>query len=583
MAKIKDMGEYIPGAKKELWSKGNIDVSDISIMSEGDIDKYIKRDIIFPKPDYQQMVEDGMAPWIALFISKVRGLIIKEPRIKTSFGCELYLRAVSNIKVLLAGVSTEEDVIAFRKLKVGQLCGMDDIEDFEEGYCFDKSSLRIEYTLRYRLTKTRLYYEAENKGFGQSKEIRSQKTAERRRQEELDSFAIIKNCPENIKFETYGKFKKMRLCLEHKRQNGSTTYYIYDEKDFILSEYETGKCTVIYCKKGLRNKIYGKSFTEDEANAFVEAKVEANLKEAESSKKSERKKKFSVCTVNMVRNGYDYVADLNAHLGVMEEKSGPLSWFFDNIPEYHPNESDFTETFMFKGIQFGNWESDQDRKENLKWLYNSCKDLCKLLNIEERDISFGGDLSIAFGARGSKGASAHYEPGYKVINLTKMKGAGCFVHEWAHALDNNIAKVYGLKHSFMSEAKYEWLLPDAFCDVIKSIKGSRYSPTEYMKDSQCFDKIYTSAGNGYWSSMPEMFARALDCYIVDKMKEVGMVNSFLSAHAESFHTTYEGKEVYAYPRGEERKKINEAFDEMFLQLARDRHVHVCPSEYVKTA
>ena len=287
MAKIKDMGEYIPGAKKELWSKGNIDVSYISIMSEGDIDKYIKRDIIFPKPDYQQMVEDGMAPWIALFISKVRGLIIKEPRIKTSFGCELYLRAVSNIKVLLAGVSTEEDVIAFRKLKVGQLCGMDDIEDFEEGYCFDKSSLRIEYTLRYRLTKTRLYYEAENKGFGQSKEIRSQKTAERRRQEELDSFAIIKNCPENIKFETYGKFKKMRLCLNHKRQNGSTTYYIYDEKDFILSEYETEKCTVIYCKKGLRNKIYGKSFTEDEANAFVEAKVEANLKEAESSKRKE--------------------------------------------------------------------------------------------------------------------------------------------------------------------------------------------------------------------------------------------------------------------------------------------------------
>lgn len=47
----------------------------------------------------------------------------------------------------------------------------------------------------------------------------------------------------------------------------------------------------------------------------------------------------------------------------------------------------------------------------------------------------GGELSIAFGARGSGNAMAHYEPLRQVINLTKTKGAGSLAHEYGHAID----------------------------------------------------------------------------------------------------------------------------------------------------
>jgi len=49
------------------------------------------------------------------------------------------------------------------------------------------------------------------------------------------------------------------------------------------------------------------------------------------------------------------------------------------------------------------------------------------------------------GSRGSGNASAHFEPGAVVINLTKTKGAGTLAHEWFHALDNYFSRIRGEK------------------------------------------------------------------------------------------------------------------------------------------
>ncbi|HNU09577.1 MAG TPA: hypothetical protein PKO33_17545, partial [Pyrinomonadaceae bacterium] len=57
-------------------------------------------------------------------------------------------------------------------------------------------------------------------------------------------------------------------------------------------------------------------------------------------------------------------------------------------------------------------------------------------------LSLGGQLAIAFGARGHGGgftggsAAAHYEPDRAVFNLTRLNGAGSAAHEWFHALDH---------------------------------------------------------------------------------------------------------------------------------------------------
>lgn len=93
------------------------------------------------------------------------------------------------------------------------------------------------------------------------------------------------------------------------------------------------------------------------------------------------------------------------------------------------------------------------------------------------------NLAIAFGARGSGGALAHYEPARNVINLTKMKGAGCLAHEWGHALDNKIGRECGARSYFTEsycrrESNPE--LYDAMEFVVKNLKQKVMGEREYV-------------------------------------------------------------------------------------------------------
>ena len=98
----------------------------------------------------------------------------------------------------------------------------------------------------------------------------------------------------------------------------------------------------------------------------------------------------------------------------------------------------FTNTFGFRGVQFGNWENQIERQSVMNAAYEGLLDLAEIMGVNPKIISLNGELGLAFGARGQglSGAVAHYEPGYTVINLTKMKGAGSLAHEWMHALDH---------------------------------------------------------------------------------------------------------------------------------------------------
>lgn len=97
---------------------------------------------------------------------------------------------------------------------------------------------------------------------------------------------------------------------------------------------------------------------------------------------------------------------------------------------------DFLTDFGFRGIEFGNWLASDERQTSVNLAYEALHDLANVLGIPPRALSLGGQLGLAFGARGSGRAAAHYEPGKLVINLTKMSGAGTLAHEWGHALDH---------------------------------------------------------------------------------------------------------------------------------------------------
>lgn len=97
---------------------------------------------------------------------------------------------------------------------------------------------------------------------------------------------------------------------------------------------------------------------------------------------------------------------------------------------------DFLETFGFRACEFGNWLPDIERQDVLNRAFDSLSTLARVLGVPKTFLSLGGTLALAFGSRGVGRALAHYEPARKVINLTRLKGAGALAHEFFHALDD---------------------------------------------------------------------------------------------------------------------------------------------------
>ncbi|HCL5313170.1 TPA: hypothetical protein N2G38_005596, partial [Salmonella enterica] len=96
------------------------------------------------------------------------------------------------------------------------------------------------------------------------------------------------------------------------------------------------------------------------------------------------------------------------------DRSGPDRREGDVTPEK------FSDTFGFRGVQFGNYVEGPRRQSDLNRAYDALMDMSDVLKVPAKALSLNGRLGLAFGARGKGGknaAAAHYEPGQVAINL----------------------------------------------------------------------------------------------------------------------------------------------------------------------
>lgn len=68
----KDFGEKIGGAKKDLWKERGLMEDDLDAMNGREAEKFVKKDNIWKKPDYQAMLDDGIPLGVVYFIKKAR-------------------------------------------------------------------------------------------------------------------------------------------------------------------------------------------------------------------------------------------------------------------------------------------------------------------------------------------------------------------------------------------------------------------------------------------------------------------------------------------------------------------------------
>ena len=281
----------------------------------------------------------------------------------------------------------------------------------------------------------------------------------------------------------------------------------------------------------------------------------------------------------------------------------------------------FAETFGFRGGQFGKWvnqgEGRKDRQGMLNQAYDALMDLADIVGIPPRAVSLNGTLGLAFGARGSGTASAHYEPDTLVINLTKTRGAGVLAHEWFHALDNYFSHqrggavpmspgmtqldyrkanyiTYKPEPLYVHKSKQSTPITKATLERYAASSGSRGQPGRYydpenwhldprhpegvrpeverriaelveaLNASPMAQRAATNdkAPEGYWSRIIERAARSFENYVISKMMERGYHNDYL-ANVREVGDFPRSKERYPYLLPEEVKPIAEAFDNLF--------------------
>lgn len=222
--------------------------------------------------------------------------------------------------------------------------------------------------------------------------------------------------------------------------------------------------------------------------------------------------------------------------------------------------------FGFRGVQFGNWLSQQDRQRFVDNTYIALMCLSEITEIEKELIGMQL-LGIAFGARGKSSASAHFEHELAVINLTKTNGPGSIAHEYCHFFDyiNGANDRYrgGLfsenpsRHVF-SKSSPQLKILNALLDTVLSLKN--YSAKSVALDTQ-------SGKKSYWSSKGEMFARAFESYIQDEIAIRGYKCSWLAIGTTIEEFTGANRNLFPYPEGNERLISNQAFKVFFAKLS----------------
>lgn len=517
-AKIEDFGEKLLGARKDYAQslKGRMaEAEGIDVSAE-------PLSVSWPEPNYQKLLEDGVEDYVVASVRALRDAVPAKPqkawKLKGWAENVRQLRDYAN--GLLNNTETGSEFRALVKEPGGKRV-MEELEGAIDLYLaaghaqsLKGLSVRFHHYSLYRGERDVSLWAVEKraKGTGWSnwpQEIATGQT----KQEAIDGFLA--------KLATGG--------LAPKDSGRAVRFDIYSKRG-VAQRFYIGK------KIGTEYVDLQSFDTAAEARTYLRENQDALVAQLTAYRDIPPERR----TVNAPRVGVDH-------------RSGG-----DVTPEL------FAERFGFRGVQFGNYVEDQRRQEDLNEAYDALLDMAGVLNVPARSLSLGGQLGLAFGARGKGGvgaASAHYEPGNVVINLTKGRGAGSLAHEWWHALDNYFSRMGGNAAGFLTDtgAADENVRPEmvwAFRSVMEAIRKSAI-----LMRSKELDKRRTRA---YWATDVEMSARTFESYVIARLADAEHANDYLAnvVSPEAFLIP----EAYPYPTAEEMPAIRAAFDEFFQAI-----------------
>lgn len=236
--------------------------------------------------------------------------------------------------------------------------------------------------------------------------------------------------------------------------------------------------------------------------------------------------------------------------------------------------------FDFRGIEMGRWVTPEERDRAAVNFHRALEDLMSVLQGPEHLVSLRGTLGIQYGKGGQPGVAAHYVPATRQLSLAKNAGAGSLAHEWFHAFDHYMGdKMF--QHTPSSRfASESWLnnvsilllrnkrphpLNELLADCFNAIMLSELSdePSDMFQASRLADHKLKIV---YYSKPEEMGARAFEAFVEDTKPS----SQFL---VQGTRYSEEAK-VGLYPQGDQRHRINNAFQNYFHLLGRALNLEI---------
>lgn len=630
--RLDDFGEKIGGARKDLWRSRGLELGDLEAMNPRELEKNVKKDNVWKRPDYKKLVEGGEDRGLLWARNEIRKAVNQNPSYRYGDTAEikakkqaLFVETVREIQAMAERATTAED---FRAMGREWLIKKGYLRDNPNGSYYSRYSYTDAYNNNPAL---------HGSNYLQSVEYLAKSFSSFDKLADRANFAVDAKSVVPKGFSITGGPDTVGGKLVDGEWVQDTSYAVCRGRMIIKAGFPT----------------------YEEALAWLQQAV---------AKKKGKTRFVPEQLLEVHRKGPDYRGSKNV--------AG----------------QDYLDTFAFRGGEFGNWLNEKDRQVSLNYGFDALKDLADALGVADSDISFGGNLNIAFGARGQglSGAAAHYERDRHVINLTKMNGAGSLAHEWFHALDDYIGgygehmatdrvrtlpensreamrslinamqyteatqeetdlaatkrheqavrgvtyamegffkwvkkmdagtlteadtQYFKRKPTAEDAARYHYLMErllatgdNLYVTELSNLRKEVYGHvipkeeqvnighrlwnlrpeatqnvqrgtkrTDFYLNSQKFGNLHAKDGD-YWDSTVEMAARAFACYVADK---TGKANDYLSAHSDSAVTLDVDRDgnpviVRAYPVGEERAKINDAFDDLIAALKEDGLLH----------
>lgn len=190
------------------------------------------------------------------------------------------------------------------------------------------------------------------------------------------------------------------------------------------------------------------------------------------------------------------------------------------------------EQYKWRGAEFGNWVSQDDRNLFVVAFIQSCNDLSRIFGFKQLGMEY--TIGVAYGARGKGGkALAHFEPSTFMINLTKGKGFGAFAHEYGHALDyffgryiepNTRSAALSMGSSTAKNVTGD--TPGSLrLDMNNLINNIISNKTTLSESYQRWEQY---ADSDYWLRRNEIFARWFEQYVHYQLDKKGITNTYLT-------------------------------------------------------